>query len=351
MSKPQQTVWVDFQLIKERVTLHQVTEYYGITLTQKANNELVGVCPLHGTPEEPADNPTAFRISADGRAWKCFTRCQEPKHGNVLEFIIRKEGCDLRQAGVLLTQWFLLDSAQIPHQEKTKEKPAQPSLPKEQPTNDPLNFTLKLKKDIPFLLETKELTLNTIEKFGLGYCAKGMHAGRVVIPIHNSDGTLVAYAGRTLKQTEVAQGRKYHFPAQFHKQVILFNLHRVLHIPKLINKRGIILVEGFFDAISLWQQGIYNAVAIMGTSLSEWQEQLLLTYTDKVTVFLDNNPAGKQGTEKIVKQLYGKCFVKIPIYPPDKEQPEQLSKAELAAILGYGDGSEHDTKQHSLSQD
>ncbi|NIT57678.1 MAG: hypothetical protein GWN00_16040, partial [Aliifodinibius sp.] len=86
--------------------------------------------------------------------------------------------------------------------------------------------------------------LKIIKKFGLGYCAKGMHAGRIVIPIHNEQGKLVAYAGRSLKRSDTEHGKKYHFPANFYKHVELFNLHRVINIPKLVGKGGIILVEG-----------------------------------------------------------------------------------------------------------
>ena len=60
----------------------------------------------------------------------------------------------------------------------------------------PLKFRLdKLERDHPYLAE-RGLTLETIVDFGLGYCAKGMMAERIAIPIHNPEGKVVAYAGR-----------------------------------------------------------------------------------------------------------------------------------------------------------
>ncbi len=72
----------------------------------------------------------------------------------------------------------------------------------------------------------------------------------------------------------------------------------------------------------------------MGTSLSEWQEELLLKYTDKVTLLLDNNKAGQEATDKINQRLSGICFVKTPQYPENVDQPERLSKEQLQDMLG-----------------
>jgi len=342
MGKKRKNSWVDFRLIKEKITLPMVLEHYGIQLKKRPGGELVGVCPLHGTANYPADNPTAFGVSKDGRAWKCFTRCRDPAGGNVLDFVMRKESVDVWQAGELLASWFPLaenasNARKASGANAVNEHGKQPKV---KPVNKILDFMLRLQRDVPFLLEAKGLTMNTIKKFGLGYCAKGMHAGRIVIPVHNTEGQLVTYAGRSLDQSEVDEGRKYYFPRTFHKQVELYNLHRVLQIPKLVEKRGIVVVEGFFDVIKLWQHGVYNAVAIMGTALTHWQEELLLSYTDKVTLMLDNNTAGREATEKICGRLIGKVFLKVPKYPPDKEQPEDLSKEELRQMLGLGEIAE-----------
>ena len=65
--------------------------------------------------------------------------------------------------------------------------------------------------------------------FGLGFCTKGIMAGRVRIPIHDWQGRLVAYAGRWVGPIEdLPEGEgKYELPAGFHKELELFNIHRV----------------------------------------------------------------------------------------------------------------------------
>ena len=63
--------------------------------------------------------------------------------------------------------------------------------------NKPLQFRLdKLQREHPYLTQERGLTLETIVDFGIGYCAKGMMAERIAIPIHNPEGQVVAYAGR-----------------------------------------------------------------------------------------------------------------------------------------------------------
>src|SRR5207249_4757461 len=103
---------------------------------------------------------------------------------------------------------------------------------------------------------------------------------RVVIPIHNSKGELVAYAGRSVDDAEP----KYRFPAGFHKSVELYNLHRVL-APEVV------LVEGFFDCMNVWQSYPF-VVALMGCSMSKQQEQMIVDRFNRVKVFLDGDQAG-----------------------------------------------------------
>ena len=68
---------------------------------------------------------------------------------------------------------------------------------------------------------------------------------RIVIPIHNPEGELVAYAGRSIDGSEP----RYKFPAGFHKSLELFNLHRVR------GEVSVVLVEGFFDCMKVTQAG------------------------------------------------------------------------------------------------
>src|SRR6266545_2097618 len=104
-------------------------------------------------------------------------------------------------------------------------------------------------------------------------------SGRCVIPIHNEAGELVAYAGRAIDGTEP----RYKLPAGFHKGQEIFNLHRAI----AGEARGLIVVEGFFDAMKVHQAGYPFVVALMGCSLTAAQEELLLANTGMVLLMLD----------------------------------------------------------------
>ena len=166
------------------------------------------------------------------------------------------------------------------------------------------------------------LTTETIKTFGVGfYSGKGSMTGRVVIPIHNELGELVAYCGRSVDGGEP----KYMLPSGFHKSEILYNLHRV-------KGGGVIVVEGFFDCMKVCQSGYPNVVALMGSSMSAAQEKLLCSRFQKVTILLDGDEAGKRGAEEIASRLVKKLYVRI-VELQDGKQPDGMTAEELGNLL------------------
>jgi hypothetical protein len=104
-----------------------------------------------------------------------------------------------------------------------------PSAPENSAPNKPLKFRLdKLAQDHPSLAE-RGLTRETIIDFGIGFCGKGMMADRIAIPIHNTEGEVVAYAGRW--PGEAPEGTpKYKLPQGFRKSLELFNIDRAIKL-------------------------------------------------------------------------------------------------------------------------
>ena len=147
-------------------------------------------------------------------------------------------------------------------------------------------------------------------------------SGRVVIPIHNERGELVAYAGRAIDGSEP----RYKLPVGFHKSAELFNLHRV-------TAQEVILVEGFFDCMKVWESLNLFVVALMGSTMSQQQEQIILARFKRVTILLDGDEAGRKAAEEISSRLIHKLHVRI-IDVPDGKQPDQLSIEELHLLLG-----------------
>ena len=169
-------------------------------------------------------------------------------------------------------------------------------------------------------------------EFGLGYCANGSMSGRIVIPIHNADGQLVAYAGRW--PSEPAEGTpKYKLPVGFRKSLELFNLHRAV---RPTTEQPLVIVEGFFDCIKLWQHGVKRVLALMGSTLSPAQEELLRKHTNsrsQILLMLDEDDAGRAAREQILPRLARFAFVKVHSFDEEGQQPEDLSTEALAEIL------------------
>jgi DNA primase len=337
--------FVDFKAVKAAITMEQVLQHYGLLDGfKRSGDSLSGPCPIHkGT------NPTQFRVSISKNVWNCFSEC---KHGgNVLDFIARMEKVGIHAAALKAIEWFHLDPEAMsasseedeghPAEIPTGDAPSPPRPVSQQPAtveekgapNKPLKFRLdKLERNHPYLTE-RGLTLETIVDFGIGYCSKGMMAERIAIPIHNPEGEVVAYAGRF--PGEPAEGTpKYKLPQGFRKSLELFNIDRAIKEPA---ERPLIIVEGFFGCMKLHQHRCRKVVALMGSTMSAAQEELIRRHTDqgsRIIVMLDEDDAGRAGREDIAVRLAKFAFVKIHAFDRDGQQPEHLSPEEVQDLLG-----------------
>jgi len=339
------SLFVDFKAVKTAITMEQVLEHYGLLDSfKRSGDSLSGPCPIH-----KGSNPTQFRVSIAKNIWHCFSEC---KHGgNVLDFIAKMEDVSIHAAAVKAIEWFSLDPETVSgkpdegteHDSEAPEKNTErapkpvtknPAKPEENSKpNKPLGFRLdKLEREHPYLLKERGLTLETIIDFGIGFCAKGIMEGRIAIPIHNVEGAVVAYAGR-FPGEPAEDTPKYKLPPGFKKSLELFNLDRVLKEPA---EKPLIIVEGFFDCMKLHQHGCRKVVALMGSTLTAAQEELIKKHTTgsrRVIVMLDEDEAGRAGREDVVVRLSRFCFVKVHVFPKEDTQPEHLSADDLSGIL------------------
>lgn len=322
---------VDFRAIRAALSMEQLLQHYGLLdQFKRTGDSLSGPCPIH-----KGSNPTQFRVSLTKNLWNCFSEC---KHGgNTLDFIAKMEGVDIHAAAHKAIEWFNLTTEGLATDEGDADVlQDRPKMPVKQPEqtkpNAPLKFRLdKLEKDHPYLLE-RGLSLETVLDFGLGFCSKGVMQGHVAIPIHNVKGEIVAYAGRW--PGEPPEGtEKYKLPKGFAKSQEVFNLDRACKEPP---EKPLVIVEGFFDCIKLWQLGIKKVVALMGSSLSLAQEELLRQHTNTdnhIIVMFDENEAGRMGREETAARLSRFAFVKTHIFDQEDMEPEHLTAEQVAFLL------------------
>jgi DNA primase len=157
-------------------------------------------------------------------------------------------------------------------------------------------------------------------------------AGRMAIPIHNELGELVAYAGRWPGEPPEGEG-KYKLPVGFHKSLVVYNLHRAKDYAK---ESGLIIVEGFFDCMRLHAAGFPNVVALMGSSMSEAQEERIVETVGpegKVTLMLDEDEAGWKGREEALSRLSTRVYVKVIGLGEEDRQPDSLGTEDLTRMM------------------
>jgi len=327
---------VDFRAVKAAITMEQLLEHYGlINKFKRGNDSLSGPCPIHkGT------NPTQFRVSISKNVWNCFSECHHG--GNVLDFIAKMEDVSIHAAALKAIEWFGLDpegmaansdepEAQPLREAYKRPEPARQPEPEKAKPNSPLKFRLdKLEREHPYLVE-RGLTPETVMDFGLGFCTKGVMQGHIAIPIHNVKGEVVAYAGRWPGEPP-EDTQKYKLPKGFAKSQEVFNLDRAIKDPP---EKPLVIVEGFFDCIKLWQLGVRKVVALMGSTLCPAQEDLLRQHiqpNSQIILMFDENEAGRMGREEAAARLSRFAFVKTHVFDLEDMEPEHLT-AEQVAIL------------------
>ena len=320
--------WIDFTELKRRVSIRDVLERYNFLegLTEKKPGTLVGPCPIHG-----GSGKASFNVDLGKNVFNCFSKCGG---GNVLDLVMKVEGIEIREAGEKIADWFELSfdrngqASKDRNSAKVSEKNR--SADDRQAGGDKINPPLErplqnLNPDHRYLTE-RGLSLPTIKRFGIGYCSRGLMRGRIAIPIHNLDGEIVAYAGRAVTEDLAKEKGKYRLPDGFKKSHELYNLHDVL------NTDGLVVVEGFFDAMKVHQAGPYNVVALMGSTLSDEQVELFVKHTDRLALMFDGDEAGYNCLREFYKKLRKRLYLKE-IHLEAGEQPDSLPAERIRALL------------------
>lgn len=317
--------WVSFQTVKEAVSMEMVLAHYGVTLRRVNATSLRGKCPLPS--HSSASSKQSFAVQVARNVWACWSAscvaARGGRGGNVLDFVAAMENCSIREAALRLQAWFLTG---LPRQAARTDIRDGRTIDDLVTVNQPLSFTLKgVDASHPYLAK-RGIAQETAAYFGVGfYQGKGSMSSRVVIPIHNAQGELIAYAGRAIDSARP----RYKLPANFQKSHVLFNLHRACASKSSL----VVVVEGFFDCLKVHQAGFPCVVALMGAWLSEAQEELLASDFHLAVLMLDGDQAGIDACCKIAPRLARHLPIRI-VEVPSGRQPDQLSSDQIRRILG-----------------
>lgn len=315
---------------------------------KRSGRNYMGLCPFH------KEKSPSFSVSQDKQIYKCFG-CGET--GNVFTFLMKYRNMDFIDAVK-----YLADRANITIEyddDKTRayedEKKRFYKLNVEAARFFYSNLAKNKKAQEYF--SARGISVSTMKRFGLGFAPDSWHSllnalkakgyteldmlnlgliiksekgnmydrfrNRVMFPVFDYSGKVIGFGGRVLDDSKP----KYlNSPESliFQKGVNLYGLNFALKSSK---ERTLIIVEGYMDCISLHQYGITNAVASLGTALTERQAKLLRRYADKIIMSYDADGAGQAATIRGMEVLRKEGLdVRILTIPSGKD-PDEFIRA------------------------
>ncbi|MEA3313161.1 MAG: DNA primase [Caldisericota bacterium] len=326
--------------LHEKVDIVSTINQY-VKLKKRGRN-YVGLCPFH------EEKTPSFVVSPEKQIFHCFG-CGAS--GDVIKFLMKIDGMDFKEAITILARdaGMPLPTFSGKKTDKTEKDNLREAI---QATSS--FFQKQITKDVLLYLSQRGVTKESIEKFQIGYAPqngdklitamkkkgisqnsllaagilkkmddgkiKSYFRNRIMLPIFDIQGKIVAFGGRVFGKGEPKYLNSPDTPI-FSKGNLLYPIN--------IAKEGIrkekqaIIVEGYFDALILHQSGIKNVVSSMGTSFTNAQAGLIKRYTDNVCFFYDDDEGGRRGAERAIeicskKNLTVKIIVEGSGHDPDE---------------------------------
>lgn len=144
--------------------------------------------------------------------------------------------------------------------------------------------------------------------------------GRVMIPIADERGRIVAFGGRALGDAQPKYLNTAETPV-FNKRKLLFGLDRAHRA--IASEGAAIVVEGYMDAIAAWEAGVLNVVATLGTSFTEEHATLLLRRAPRIVFCYDSDAAGQEATLRALSAVRGRAAEVRVLLLPDGKDPDE----------------------------
>ena len=288
-----------------------------VTLKRSGRN-FFGLCPFH------KEKSPSFSVSADRQYFHCFG-CH--KGGDVFTFVSEIERISFREALEFLAERARIQLPTVENSEFNKTQYLKDRMYKIN-AETAIFYHERLYKPLAKIaqdyVKQRKLDNNTLKAFKIGYSgeynelykllkAKGFKdeeilatglvnktekgdfidrfRKRLMFPIMDVSGRVIAFGGRKLENNEkMAKYINSNENLVYSKKKHLF----ALNLAKQSDSKRIILVEGYMDAISLYQRGFNNVVASLGTALTEEQGRLLRKYSEQVILSYDSDGAGQE---------------------------------------------------------
>lgn len=336
-----------------------ISEYVAL---EQAGKNYKGLCPFH------QEKTPSFVVSPEKQIYHCYG-CGAG--GNVFSFLMKYEKYSFPEAVHVLARRL---GIRLPEQESGQE-PQQLQRTEKiyQLHREVANFFVYQLKNSAQAQHAREYLRNrdigeaTQETFKIGYAPSGwddmqrhfartyqpellLESGlmikrkdgvgqydrfrdRLMIPIHDDRGRVVAFGGRILGEGEPKYLNSPESPI-FHKGRLLFGLHHAK--PAICRQGEVLIVEGYFDMIVPYSLGVQNIAATMGTALTDQHLRLLQRYTKKVVLMFDADPAGIKAVQRTLDLFLESGFeVRAAILPQNEDPDTAIRRMGLEQFSHY----------------
>ena len=317
---------------------------------QRKGNKYWACCPFHN------EKTASFVVNADDQYYHCFG-CH--KSGNVITFLMEHERMTYPEAVEYLAKEARME---IPESDDPEFTARKVKLDKLVAVNRAAakyyysNLSCPEAQSAIAYMDKRNLRNDIRVSFGLGYSIDGygliktltaqgfaketmISAGlvnedgydplakRLIIPIINAKGQVVGFGGRTLQKDVKPKYRNTKGTPIFDKRKNLYNINLFKRTQADEKHSSVILTEGYMDVISLYQSGLHNVVASMGTSLTIEQCNELRKYVPRVYVCYDGDAAGQMATWRSLDMLSSVGLeVKVMSLPDGMDPDDTVNK-------------------------
>lgn len=342
--------------IRQAANIVELASQY--TTLKKAGRRHVGLCPFH------SEKTPSFTVDDEKQLFHCFG-CGTG--GDVFTLVMEKENLSFPEA-----VRYLAEKYNIPLPERRRLSPQYKKLEEriQKITEDALAFfrknlhnTEEGKKALSYLLK-RQISDDTLQKFKIGYAMNSWEAlisafqrqnisprdlekaglaiynqaknsyydrfrGRIIFPIFTESGKVVAFGGRSLFDAEPKYLNSPDTPI-YTKGRLLYGLNFCKE--SIREAQEIILVEGYTDFVALYQAGVTNLAAPLGTSLTSDQIYLAKKYAGKLIISFDGDTAGLKAASRAVSLGFEKGMqTKVLILPKGTDPDNYIKKNGLDA--------------------
>ncbi len=319
-----------------------------IDLKQKGKN-YVAVCPFHD------DHNPSMVVSKEKQIFNCFT-CHTG--GNVFSFVMKYENISFIEAvrvvankvGINvhinsvssnnkykkeyeimdLSNKYYVNNMNTPYGIEAREYLNNRGISDDIIKDFKIGVALDEKNDLYSFLTKHNYSADVMESVGLvnksGINVYDAFTNRIMIPISNYTGQIVAYTGRIFHNEDLAKYINTKDTKIYIKGELLFNYHNAKNYIREAGK--LIVVEGNMDAIKMYSSGIKNVIALMGTALTKYQINLIKKLKVPIILLLDNDDAGLNATINVGKLLKeNNVKVEVVRLKDFKDPDEYITKA------------------------